>query len=64
MKQGKCVNCEILYRWEKELHGKYCHCPKCGKLLQRTTYYLKKYPLVEPVVFDNKLVLPNTSKEI
>ena len=45
MKQGKCDNCEITFRWNRDFPANKCTCPECKFRLKRTTRQFKKYPV-------------------
>lgn len=47
MKQGKCIKCKVAYRWIKDIHSRYCNCPKCGEKLQATLYFQTKFPWID-----------------
>lgn len=47
MKQGKCTKCKKAFRWDKEIHSRYCICPFCRAPLKATLHFQRKFPWVE-----------------
>jgi len=44
--QGKCTKCKKRFEWLKDVLGKFCGCPYCGRKLESTTCLLKKWPTI------------------